>query len=193
MPNHHDGDRRVIDTVRLSEDDIDAILTFLDSGKGDVPIDKRLNRRFTYRQNPGLVLTIHQPDGNMTRYRVIPRDISASGLGLLVGTFVYTGNCCSIALQSIADGVKDIPGRIVRCVHIRGRLHEIAIQLDHEIDLAQFIGGGQEAPDDEPDVFNPPALQGTILCMACVLIVSKGIVSRGRRTWGRYGSPARTR
>lgn len=70
------------------------------------------------------------------------RNVSNGGVAVLHSAFMYPGSNCTIALPTRAGGENEpivMNGRIVRCVHREGMVHEIGIQFDEPIDSSKFV------------------------------------------------------
>lgn len=129
--------RNSVDSLRLSVQEHQAILEQMEQHSGVHPkAELRRSRRFRYVVPDGIIV---QVSGATTSYLVRPRNLSETGISFLHGSFLYPGTACSVTLKTI-DGEQVLAGgRIVRCRCVRGRVHEVAVQFDSPIDIANFV------------------------------------------------------
>lgn len=125
-------------TIRLSDDELKAVLDRLDSAEGDSGKKKRRAERYEFRVK-GCVLTIQSPGvAASTAYLVPTRDISAGGMSFLHGGFIYPGTKCTAQLISKYGTWKNVDAKVVRCVYVSGSVHEVGIEFLTAIDPAEF-------------------------------------------------------
>ncbi len=91
------------------------------------------------------------------------KDLSAGGMSLLHNAYLHPGSECTVVLEHRMEGPRTIDGRIVRCEHRMGVVHEIGIQFNTPIILADFVG--DTSPDEILSFENvdPQALEGVVL------------------------------
>ncbi|MDX2116758.1 MAG: PilZ domain-containing protein [Planctomycetota bacterium] len=70
---------------------------------------------------------------------VVPRDVSDGGLSFLHGVFIYSGTHILIQLKTRDGEQMLVPGKVVRCTHVVGRVHEVGVKFDRPIDVAPFV------------------------------------------------------
>ncbi len=111
--------------------------------------DKRRDQRWPYRRND-IQITIEHPAGGVSQLLLCSRNLSAGGISLLHGGYIYPNSRCKLTLCRL-DGQQHLAtGTIVSCRHLQGLLHEIGLQFDRRIDPHDFIeaasstGGSQE-------------------------------------------------
>jgi hypothetical protein len=144
-----------VDALRISETEQQSILKELDAAdSASSAITQRLDKRHTYFVREGLVLEV---EGATARFIVRPRDVSASGIGFLHGSFLHPGRACVVALRTIdGEGVL-VSGRVVRCRCVRGRIHDVGMHFDKPIDLDNFVGVRERAAaSSAPPAANAP-------------------------------------
>jgi hypothetical protein len=117
--------------------------------------------RFAYR-HARLPMIVLQPGGGTTPMIVASRNLSTSGIGILSEGFLHRGSKCVVALIALDGQSTSVPGIVVHCRHIRGRVHEVGVQFDAAIDVALFLkpeasGPAGAAPGTSPPPPNPPA------------------------------------
>ena len=159
-----DEQKKALDILRMSDQDHDALVSELDRSAIDSPArDKRRNKRLPYRSTRGLTLEVTHPGGSTMRFVVKPRNISRTGLSVLHGGFIHTHTQCVIPLRSLTGKPALIRGRIVTCRHIRGRVHELGIEFDQAIVLAQFVLDVEARDHEYLGPVSLPTLKGSVL------------------------------
>ena len=136
-------DTQKVDTLRLQEKDIGVLLSYLDAQSKAKDKGTRKFERFTYREVTAIVLTIEQFDSSQRSYLVRPRNLSEGGLGFIHGTFVYPGSKAVVTLMNREKQQVSIPGKIVRCRHVRAHIHEVGMKFDEPLDLTKYMALGE--------------------------------------------------
>ena len=161
--------QRPVDTLRLPTEVAEAILQAREAqSRGDEGADSRASTRRRFRAETGLIVTVHQAGSSTTRnavarYTVTPRDLSTTGVGFLHGTFLYEGTSCVVSLPATTGEWVHVPGQVMRCQHVEGKVHEIGVLFRDPIDLDQFT----LVEESESDAWNSagPKLLGRVLCV----------------------------
>ncbi len=122
----------------------------------------RLHTRLKYHQ-PYLELKLQTSDRMERVITVATRNISRGGLSVLHSSFIHQDTKVSVSLARVDAKPERVNGKVVRCDHRGGVVHEVGIQFEKEITVQEFI---------QPDIFdclrthelvNPAELQGKIL------------------------------
>lgn len=100
--------------------------------------DKRLHKRISYH-SPFLSLSLSARHMSPSTICVVTRNISRSGISVLHSNFVHPGTVATVSLQRLDSSVIPVRGRVVRCGHLSGIVHEVGIQFDIEIHPQEFI------------------------------------------------------
>jgi PilZ domain len=100
---------------------------------------KRKIDRNEFREG-ALMLIVH-PDEPLRRgcFRVIPMNLSTSGIGFLHGAFLYPGTTCDIMLTTLEGKSELIRGQIARCELSKGRIHQVGVRFEVPIEVEHFI------------------------------------------------------
>ncbi len=132
--------KTVVDTLRLNKRQHESLL--LQLGRRAAPFggqEGRAKGREMYQVEPGVILELLQPGGTSSALLVKPRDLSAEGIGFVHGAFVYTGSHCSVLLKRRDGRLVRVAGKVVRCCHLHGRLHEIGVRFGETLDLSEYV------------------------------------------------------
>ena len=129
-----------IDLMNVTDAQLQELLIRLDHSE-DKPeaIALRREPRACYRLPQRLLMLIDQPGGEAVLYLIVPRDISPHGMCFLHGQFLYPETRVVIKLPTIDDEALLGGGRVKRCRHVKGRIHEVGISFEYPIDLADFL------------------------------------------------------
>lgn len=82
---------------------------------------------------------IHQGAGNSTRLQYACRALSGDGIGLLHSSFMHTDTRCTVYLPQLVGEVVPVEGKVKRCRHVKGLMHEIGVKFDKSINIRQFV------------------------------------------------------
>lgn len=138
----YSSDENVINCLRLTERQRQAVNSQLDkqseSFKG---ADFRDNKRYSYHASNGIIICIFHPGGTSSKFNVSPRNLSRNGIGFLHGNFIHKDTDCNVFLHKLNGQVVSIAGKIRRCIHLQGHIHEIGVEFQEEFNLADFIEG----------------------------------------------------
>ena len=135
------------DCVRLSESERSEVLRRLESNPDIEAAAKRRDTRHEYRGH-NVHLDLHTEGGRISRFLTFSRDLSASGLSLVHGGFVYPGTICEVTLTTLDGENQTIDGVVKRCDYVKGMLHELGIRFDQRIDPKNFAASAGEALSD---------------------------------------------
>ena len=129
--------RKCVDSLRISEEEQRAIVAELESAcRTPRAADKRRARRYRYSVREGLRVEV---EGARAAFVVRPRNLSTGGVSVLHGSFLYPGTGCAVTLRAIDGRQVRVPGRVVRCRCVRGRVHEVGVQFDDPIRVEDFL------------------------------------------------------
>ncbi|MBX3363860.1 MAG: response regulator [Phycisphaeraceae bacterium] len=84
-------------------------------------------------------IKIRQPGGQDTVIRVVCRNISQGGMAILHNSFIHPGSRCAVILPHLTQGPTPVLGKIVRCQHRRGLIHELGISFETPINIRDYI------------------------------------------------------
>ncbi len=151
------------DALRLSDSQRQSLLAFLNSRRTAMPgPGQRGDERVDFAVK-GLMIQMRHPGGSSINYVVRPRNLSASGVGFLHGSFCYTGTPVELSLRSIDGERTAIYGHVVRCNHLQGLVHEVGVKFQEPIDPDRYIRSFVNSAGGASPAKRLPRLQGRLL------------------------------
>lgn len=151
-------------TIGLHQNALDALLTRMDGPPKPGP-KRREFVRWPFRRE-SLPIRICHPGGSEVIIRVACRNISRGGMSVLHSAFVHVGSRCVLALPHVRKGPTPVSGRIVRCEHRSGVVHEIGIVFDQPINVRDFIPAESLEFRFSLERVTPGELRGTVVHLA---------------------------
>lgn len=133
------------DLVRVSAREVSKIIRDIEHRAArSESAKRRVEPRTDYRG--GAILAIFHPKTEQqARFRVMPTDLSPSGVGFLHGVFVHPGTICHVLLADVQGKPELVTGVVVHCELASGRVHKVGVRFDQSIDLSRFIAGDDPA------------------------------------------------
>jgi CheY-like chemotaxis protein len=129
-----------VDALRLSAKDQSELFARLDAaGAAFKGGDRRLEARHAYRIVEGLFVQINHPGGSVGHFIVRPRDLSSTGMSFLHGNYVHADSRLIVSLRSLSGHASSVTGRVARCQHVRGRIHEVGVRFDTTLNIGDFV------------------------------------------------------
>lgn len=159
--------RRFIDCLRLSEPLRAQLLAALEEDAAVATRDAGSSKRqFDRREFHGhsVCLTLFDKQDRESHFLACSRNLSASGLSLLHGGFVYTNTRCLVSLTTLTNELEHLKGRVARCRLVRGQIHELGIHFDETIDPRAFVPGYVPS-DRELELVEHVPLRGRVLML----------------------------
>ena len=86
-----------------------------------------------------VVVCLVQADNRVAKHSVVTRNLSGQGLSFIHGQFIHVGSECMVELPTLEGSVNKMPGRIARCGHVMGILHQVAVVFDKPIKLEKYV------------------------------------------------------
>jgi hypothetical protein len=78
-------------------------------------------------------------------YLMKPWDLAAFEIRLLHGTYIHEETKAVVTLMASDDERVRAPGKVSRCRHIEGRVHEVVIQFDNPVEPENFVSAPPQA------------------------------------------------
>lgn len=158
------NDHRLLDTLRLGPEEYTRILDLLYPDGNHRGAEHRRSARWRFWTDHAAVL-VHRPDGSEAPYAIKPHNISARGLAFLHGFFLQIGTPCDLALRTLRKVPQILPGRVARCRHVTGKVHEIGVEFREACDLRLFLADYDGTLDGGEPNEAPPQFKGQLLCV----------------------------
>lgn len=128
----------VKNTLHLQGQDLDRLHEELD---GRVPKSNNVKRafmRYSYRL-PTVRIDIKQSTGAATGLHYATRDLSGTGVSVLHSAYVHVGGPCVVHLPHPVSGITPLEGKIVRCRHVQGSIHDVGIRFTDPIKVRDYL------------------------------------------------------
>ena len=140
-----------LDTLRLSPRDAELLLDKLQARhEAYHATERRRHPRVFFTQMSGIKMEVIHPGGSRETYLVLPHDLSAGGMCILHGSYIHSGTQVALPLDDHNGYTRTLSGKIARCNHFQGMIHEVGIMFDETLQLSQFTGeGAGEGADAE--------------------------------------------
>lgn len=125
-----------INTLGQQARQLEDLLDELDrsTGKGSA---KRSHARSAFREQ-AILTTVRQPEGGEVELRLACRNLSVGGMSLMHSAFLHPGTQLSVDLPLASGGIRRVDGKVVRCSHVKGMIHEIGVKFHEPIHLREF-------------------------------------------------------
>lgn len=148
-------------TLRISMADFKRLISEMEAGSG-THHGARLLVRWPFARH-AVTVEIHQPGANSTRLHFACRNLSGEGIGLLHASFLHNGTRCTVYLPQLVGSVVPVEGKVMRCRHVKGLVHEIGVKFDKNINIRQFVLRDPTKGLFALETIDPTRLQGVVL------------------------------
>ncbi|MDF1810105.1 MAG: response regulator [Phycisphaerales bacterium] len=128
-----------MNTIRLGQHELHKLLEQYDKDQPDNQFPDREFVRWSFRVE-SVDLTIEHSTGSKVTLAVATRNISRGGISVLHSAFIHTGSPCVVTLNLPGGKKEFVPGKIVRCNHLQGRVHEIGIAFNEQVSTKDLLG-----------------------------------------------------
>lgn len=132
-------DHGYVDLLRLQEHDRRALTQ-------RNPAEAKSGQRQAALSLPGVRAEMTQPAGNTGKYIVYPAELSPTNIAILHGMFVHPNSACTLYFRAADNEPLMMKGKVTSCVHVKGRAHEVVVELENPIDLNLLVPGGAATP-----------------------------------------------
>lgn len=128
-------------TIGLRGKELSSVLDRLDGAESKGKVSPRREfARWPFRQQT-VEWTVWHPGGSKVTLKLVCRNLSWGGAGLLHNGFVHTGSMCSLVIRK-SDGTPTVvEGVVQRCSHRGGTLHEIGMKFIGSVDVREYVAG----------------------------------------------------
>jgi two-component system chemotaxis response regulator CheY len=99
---------------------------------------KRTHQRWPYRSKVAQ-LEVKHPGGHAATFKVACRDLSAGGMSVLHSAYVHVGTEATVTLTMLTGALVPTPGKVMRCRHVRGNVHEVGLKFAANVEVREFV------------------------------------------------------
>ncbi len=149
-------------TLRLGQRELHKLLEQFDSDLPTVSNPDREFVRWSFRVG-AVDLTIVHSNGGKVTIPVATRNISRGGMSILHSAFIHLKSPCEITLKVAGGKSQIISGKVVRCNHLQGRIHEIGIAFDEQVSTKDLLGLDPLNEAYSLERVEPDRLHGSVL------------------------------
>jgi CheY-like chemotaxis protein len=109
-------------------------------------------------------LEVEHIGGGTTRTICCTRNISAGGVGLVLGSFLHRGSRARVTLSRLDGKRVTLPGVVAFCRHLSGKVHEVGVAFEKQVDPTLYITDEQTlAKIQEKEVADAGQLEAKVL------------------------------
>ena len=130
------------DTLRLDDSQCHSLIMRLNGDKSES--ERAIRSDYFERKRIVVELDPVSSPGRIS-YLMKPWDLAAFEIRLLHGTFIHEETKAVVILMASDDERVPTPGKVSRCRHVEGRVHEVVIKFDNPIDLENFVAPPKQA------------------------------------------------
>jgi len=164
-------DDQRINSLRLRDRELDQLLDAIEANHRSGSVH-RAATRWGFRQ-VAVDVTLTPPGGSHIELCMACRNISQTGIGLLHRSYVHVGTRCTVSVNGHHGDTIRVNGRVARCMHITGMVHEIGIHFDHEIDVRSIVRPDPTLELSAVESVDTDALSGSILVVDTCAVTLK--------------------
>lgn len=151
-----------LNTLRLGQRELHRLLEMYEQDEVAKDNPDREFVRWSYRVE-AVNLVIEHSSGHKITLPVATRNISRGGISILHSAYMHVDTPCEIILKIPGGKNQHITGKIMRCSHIQGRVHEIGIKFDDQISTKDLLGLDPLNEAYSLERVEPSRLHGSIL------------------------------
>lgn len=150
-------------TLRLAGNELAKLVEELDRAGSAGPAFKRSHHRWPFRHGSIRMDVLH-PNGQTTSLHYACRNLSSGGVSLLHSSYIHTGTRVTVFVPK-AGGVGEVAslGRVTRCRHFRGNVHEIGVKFDSALEVREILSLDPLEGRFTLEHVEPDKLRGTLL------------------------------
>lgn len=148
-------------SLGISQAVLDALIDRLEASAQGAPA-ARAAMRVPFRRL-ALPMAVFHSDGSRAGLQVACRNISSGGIGILHSAYMHVGIPCEVTLPRAGLSAVTVPGRVVRCRHVGGKVHEIGIQFRKPIEPREFAVPNEQDVRRILEAVNPSEFSAKVL------------------------------
>lgn len=149
-------------TIGLNAPALSRLLDTLDETESEAAGKRRDFVRWPFRM-PGVHTTLRQPAGTVSSMVLACRNLSRSGISLLHRSYVHPGTECTLKIMRRDNVAEAVEGKVMRCKHISGVVHEIGIKFRTPIEIRKFLDLETKGNSISREHVNAENVQGIVL------------------------------
>lgn len=131
-----------VNPLRVAPAEIDSLLAEFERADAAAPVNPRRRVKRWRLRIPKVILTFAGQNGSHVHHIAVPRNLSVDGCGVLFGAFTHVGIRCQVTMRDLKGKARTLPGKVARCSHVKGRLHELGIRFDSTVSPGDFVEFG---------------------------------------------------
>lgn len=158
-----DGQRK--NSLGLDSRRLNLLFDHLDAKSQNEQHLKRVFVRWPFRQE-SIAFRVVETLGGKREFRVAARNLSNGGAALVHNAYIHPGTDCEVDLPSqvAADaGGMTVRGKVTRCQHIQGVVHEIGVRFTDPVDSRLFLSLDSMPAYYSLEMIDADRLEGNIL------------------------------
>jgi len=129
--------KAAISGLNIDEAKLSSLLDLLDRKEALAPeSNRRTDERFLFRQT--VLVEVRRAEGSWSSFNMPTRNLSRTGICLLFPGYIHTGTKCRVQLMTTHNNWQTVEGAIRWCRYLQGRLHDVGIRFDQNIDITMF-------------------------------------------------------
>lgn len=150
-------------TVGLKQEALAELLDMVDKAAGKGVNAAREFVRWGFRREAVLV-TLHQPGGgNPIPLKMACRNISCGGMSVLHNCYTHVGTRAVVQLTHPEKEPLNVEGTIVRCIHLKGVVHELGIKFSQKVQAREYVSLDPFTGNFSIEKVDPEQLKGTVV------------------------------
>lgn len=160
----NDGGDERRNSLGLDSSRLHRLLDILDQNRGNANL-KRVHVRWPFRHD-SVLFRLVEGFGSRREFKVAARNLSNSGLSVLHNSYVHPGQDCEIRLPTSNGELNEtmlVQGKVRRCQHVQGVVHEVGVEFDEAIDARHFLSLNAMPAYYSLETIDLTKLEGTIL------------------------------
>lgn len=148
-----------VNSLGLAASGLEQVLDVMDL-KSTIDSRRRGFVRWPFRKESVELVVIRkgQPDQALV---LACRNISSQGMSLLHCAYLQPGNLCAVSIPGPAKRV--VTGRVVRCAHRTGMMHEVGVEFARPIDLREFVPAAIQLKPSSLEKIDANSLRGVLI------------------------------
>lgn len=120
---------KCIQSIRLSDQQVSAVLNLLDSKEESSQQELRRFKRTSFRTRKVLLHVLDGHHGLESSFRVVARNLSMDGLGFIHGQMLPPGKRVLVQIPRKGTDLLNVLAKVAHCRHVKGMIHEVGLKF----------------------------------------------------------------